>query len=63
MFAVPAVLPETIPVTAFTTATFALALDQEPPPVVLVNDPVDPTHTTLAPAIGSNTGSAFTVIV
>ena len=63
MFAVPAELPETIPVTAFTTATFALALDQVPPAVVFDTVPVEPTHTTLAPAIGSNTGSAFTVIV
>ena len=63
MFAVPAVLPETTPEIAFTTATFALALDHVPPNVGFVNVPVDPAQTTLAPSIGSNTGSGFTVIV
>ena len=60
--AAPAATPVTKP-DALTVAAAVFEEDQTPPVVAFVNVVVEPTQTSLAPAVAATTGKAFTVTV
>jgi hypothetical protein len=57
MVVVPAAMPVTTPVAAFTVPTATTALLQVPPVVVLARDVVEPTQTLNVPVIGATTAN------
>ena len=59
MLAVPAVMPDTIPVPAPIVATAVLLLLQVPPVLVVLRVVVCPTHALVLPVMAA--GSGFTV--
>lgn len=59
MLAVPAVIPDTIPVPAPTVATAVLLLLHAPPVLVVLKVVVCPTHALVLPVMAA--GSGFTV--
>ena len=60
--AAPAATPVTTPL-ALTVAADVFEEDQTPPVVAFVNIVVEPTQTSLEPAIAATTGNALTVTV
>lgn len=62
MVAVPAAIPLTVPVAAFTLATAALPVVQVPPVVALLNVEVAPVHIVVVPVIAATVGPPVTVI-
>ena len=63
MVAVPAPVPETIPVTGSIIAVVVLLLDQTPPAIISLREIVSPAHSSARPDIKTGDESTLTIAV